>query len=570
MATLRVSDDGTRDYARIAHDYARWAARGGGGKVCKWVRLAAQRYLDDRKRWRKKSSPYQWSPAHVHDVCAFIEALPHVEGEWDTATIRLEPVQIFILSQVFGWRRSKDGKRRFASVYIEMARKGAKSTLTAGVALYCLTCEDELGPQILVGATTGAQADKVFLPAKRMVERTPALREYFDLEAWARSVTCRANGGYIQPINSKSSTQDGHNPHVGILDELHAHKDRGLYDVIKSAFGARKNPLLWVITTAGYNLDGVCYEQRTLVTKILDGIVEADHYFGIIFTLDEGDDELDPRVWVKANPMLGVTPTLESMESYAIEARESPESMFEFRTKRLNIWTTAKGAWINIERWKACDGPVDLDALRDVPCYAGLDLAAVSDINAFVLVWLTSGRLKIWPRLYLPEAAIERRARQAAVPYRAWVEQGCLIQTPGDVADYEFIECDIVEALERFDIKGIGFDPWNAYDLTNRLMNAGAPMIEYRQGPKSYNEPMRELERHIRAGTLDHGGHPVLAWMASNLVARRDANENMAPDRKNSQDKIDGIVAALMGLGLALVDREDDNTIGSDYELMVL
>jgi phage terminase large subunit-like protein len=262
---------------------------------------------------------------------------------WDTPTIRLEPPQVFILAVIFGWRRRSDGLRRFSSVYIEMARKGAKSTLTAGVALYCLCCEDEPGAQIIVGATTGEQAGKVFNPAKRMVEKTAALREAFGLEAWARSVTCAASGGFIQPINAKGKTQDGWNPHVGILDELHAHPDRSLFDVITSAFGARRNPLRWVITTAGYNTNGVCYEQRTYVAKILEGVVEADHYFGIVFSVDEADDPFDERAWIKANPMLGVTPTLKSMQTEAADAKASPAAEGEFKTKRLNLWLNASG-----------------------------------------------------------------------------------------------------------------------------------------------------------------------------------------------------------------------------------
>jgi len=302
------------NYCQIAYDYAIGATKDRYQKRhCKWVRLAAKRHIEDLK---KKKWKYHFDEWHGNDVCDFIEKMPHVEGSWDTKTITLEPPQIFMLVVIFGWRI--DDHRRFSNVYIEMARKGAKSTLTAGVSLYCLTCENEEGPQVIIGATTGAQAQKVFNPAQKMVKKTHAFRDAFGVTAWSRSITCDKNGGFIQTINSKSDTQDGWNPHVGILDELHAHKDRGLYDVIRSAFGSRKNPLMWCITTAGYILDGVCYEQRELVSKILEGVIEADHYFGIIFTLDgekdfqhnrkTGDDPLDPNVWIKANPMLGITP----------------------------------------------------------------------------------------------------------------------------------------------------------------------------------------------------------------------------------------------------------------------
>lgn len=552
--------DHARNYAQIAFKWAMDAvADRKGVSHCKLARQAARRHLDDLKRSeRDPDYLFRFDPWHANDVCDFAEKMPHVEGTWDTPTITLEPVQVFILAVAFGWRRKADGLRRFTSVYIEMARKGAKSTLTAVVSLYCLTCENEVGPQILIGASTGDQAKKVFNPAKAMADKTAEFREAFGVETWARSITCTESGGYIQPVNAKSSTQDGHNPHVGILDELHAHKDRGLYDVIKSAFGSRKNPLLWVITTAGYNVDGVCYEQRKLVAKILEGTVEADHYFGIIFTLDEGDDPLDASKWVKANPMLGVTPTLASMETYATEAAASPETMGEFKTKRLNVWTTAKGAWLNMELWKRCNGDVSPEDFIDAPCWAGLDLASTSDVSAFVLVWLIDGRLKVLPRLWLPEDVIDERTRKANVPYRTWHDQGLMLSTPGNVTDYEFIEHDITRLMDQYNVQQIGFDPWNATALVNRLMENGAPMVQVRQGAKTFNPPMKALERHLRAGTLDHGGHPVLSWMASNVVARRDPNDNMAPDRKNSQEKIDGIVAMLMGMGLQMLDQSSD------------
>ncbi len=563
--------DHARNYAQIAYDFAESATADKRGKThCKWVRLAAKRHIDDLKRARRDSRyPFRFDPWHANNVCDFAEKLPYVEGKWSSKTIELAPAQIFILACVFGWRRKDNGFRRFTAAYIEMARKGAKSTLSAIVALYTLTCDGELGAQIIVGATTGDQAQKVFKPAHTMVLRTKDLRDAFGVQAWGhappRAITCQTTDGYIQPINAKSSTQDGWNPHVAILDELHAHKDRGLYDVIKSGFGARRQPLLWMITTAGYNTLGVCYEQRTLVTKVLEGVFDIEHYFGIIFTLDESDikrhKELDESRWIKANPLLGITPTLDSMRAYAKEARASPESMAEFKTKKLNIWLTAKAAWLNMEHWHKCRGAVDVEALRGVPAFGAVDLASVSDMTVFALVWQMQERLKVWCRYYLPEETVAPRTERGNVPYQVWAEQGLLRLTPGNVTDYAYIEQDIKAALDTFDIKEIAFDKWNAYDLVNRLLDAEAPMIEFRQGPASFNAPMRQFERHVNAHTLDHGGDPVLTWMASNIVARKDVNENMAPDKKNSSEKIDGIVAAIMGLGRAMVYKSDGGSV---------
>ena len=544
----------SRNYAQIAYEFALDAVADRRRlHTCKWVRLAAQRFLGDLKRANSGRCAFLFSAWEANNACDFIEKLPHVEGNWASRTITLEPPQIFILANVFGFRRREGNGRRFSDVYIEMARKGAKSTLTAGVALYCLTSEDEVGPQVVIGATTGSQALKVFTPAKRMVDKTPSLRSAFGIQAWARSITCDENGGYIQPINAKSSTQDGWSPHVGILDELHAHKDRGLHDVIKSSFGARKNPLLWRITTAGYNSLGVCYEQHQLLEKILSGIFSADHYFGVIFTLDDGDDDFDESKWIKANPMLGITPSLNSLRSYAKEAQQSPDSRGEFLTKCLNRWTTAHRGWVNMEQWKRCGQktqPKDVaDILLGAECWGGLDLAAVSDITAFVLIWLIDGRLKIRGRYYLPEETVKPRTERGNVPYQTWAAQGFLTLTPGNVFDDEFVQRDIEQALKTFKVKEIAFDPWNATSLVNRLQANGAPMVEFRQGAKSYHPAMQAFETLLKGGRIDHGNNPVLTWAASNLVVRRDANMNMAPDKKHSLEKIDPMVALLMALG---------------------
>lgn len=294
------------DYAAVALKYAKDAVAG-RLVTCRLLKLAARRHLDDLKRSKTDPAwPFVFDPWHAGDPCDFAEKLPHIEGKWATPTITLEPWQVFVLCCVFGWRRRSDGGRRFSKVYLEVARKNAKSTLAAIVTLYCLCCEGEPAPYVFIGATTGAQAQKVFHPARMMAMRTPDLCEAFGLQVWAKSIT-EASGGYVQTINSKGSTQDGHNPHLTVLDELHAHVDRALYDVIDSAFGARLNPLLWVITTAGFNTLGVCYELRMFLVKVLEGVVVADHVFGAIFTLDDSDDPFDPRVWVKSNPNLGVS-----------------------------------------------------------------------------------------------------------------------------------------------------------------------------------------------------------------------------------------------------------------------
>jgi phage terminase large subunit-like protein len=465
--------DWSRDYAALANRYAREAVRDKRGRrFCKFVRLAAQRHLDDLKR---KDWEFTFDPEHGNNVCDFIEKLPHVEGIWETPTLTLEPAQIFILVVVFGWRRKQTGTRRFTRVYIEMARKNAKSTLTAGIALYCLCCEKEVGPQIIIGATTGDQARKVFDPAKKIVERTADLRSAFGVQAWARSITCQESGGYIQTINSKSSTQDGWNPHLGILDELHAHKDRGLFDVVRSAFGARKNPLLWTITTAGYNLAGVCYEQRVLVGKILEGTVEADHYFGIVFTLDEGDDVYDERTWIKANPLLGVAVQLEELRGCAVEARNSPDSEGEFKTKRLNIWLGAACAWLSLAKWQTCtDTGLSWEDFDGRECFIGADLADKDDLCALTLVSRDNDDCVIVKSLFVcPDAKI-RNIRDEVAPYDAWAQAGHIQTHEGDWIDHGRVEAQIREWMARYNVQAVVFDQFAAARQMSVSLNEDA------------------------------------------------------------------------------------------------
>jgi len=563
-----------RDYAAIAAKYARDVV---AKRVvaCKWVRLAAERHLRDLKRAQKdKAWGYRYDSWHAGDVCDFAEKLPHIEGKWATPTITLEPWQIFGLAVVFGWRRREDGGRRFSKVYWEVARKNAKSTLAAIVTLYCFCCEEEPAPYVFIGATTGAQAQKVFHPARMMVKKTPDLAEAFGLKIWSKSLT-EPGGGYVQTINAKGSTQDGHNPHLAVLDELHAHKDRALYDVIDSAFGARMNPLLWVITTAGFDTQGVCYEQRTFVTKVLEEVVEADHYFGLIYTLDEGDNPFDPKVWAKANPNLAVSVQVRQLDGAATEARSQPGKLGEFLTKRMNVWTTASKAHVNMEKWRKCDAAIDLEALRDVPCWAGYDLAATSDLTSLRLIWWVDGRLITWGLRYLPEAAVAIRTERNSVPYARWVREEFmgrpyLTVTPGEVTDYAWIEKDIRWALSTFNIQGIGFDNWKSQDLNSRLMADGAPLIEVRQGHATLAGPLQELDHLYLSGRLEHGGDEVLNWCASNVVCRPDENLNLVPSKKRSHEKIDDYAALLNALAISLSAKPAGRSVYEDHGVRAL
>ncbi len=593
----RKTDTGhARDYAAIALAYAKAAvADKKQRRHCKYVRQACQRHLEDLKRSRSNTWEYRFDAWHANDVCDFIEKLPHIEGVWDKPTIVLEPVQIFILAVVFGWRRKDTGLRRFTMVYQEMARKNAKSTLTAGISLYCLCCEGEIGPQILTVATTFDQAKKVFHPAKRMVEKLPEIQEAFGLTPGAKSITCDDNGGYMQPLHAKSKSQDGHNPHLVTLDEFHAHADRGLFDVMRSAFGARKQPLMWIITTAGPNIHGPCYEERTFVVKVLERSIEAEHYFGIIFTLDraedygddrkEGDDPFDERFWVKANPLLGKAVDLKGLREAALEAQQNPAAEGDFKTKRLNIWSGALSAWLNVAQWIKCgDQSLTLEDFKGLDCWLGGDLSNVDDLSALVLAALDAdGRLLIKTWFYCPEArlkSIDNSVKQVTDMLKRWHKDGHLTATEGNFIDHRTIEDKIREIKSALALRKATFDQWNSgLAMASRLnedFSEGddAFAAQLAKNANNHTDPAKAIEARVKAGPshLRHDGNPVMGWMVANAVVDRRINGSLLPKKEtpNSANKIDGVDAMINATAPMLLPEEDDTSIYATRGLLVM
>jgi len=546
------------DYVGIAKAYAKEAAQvKHKDRFGKWTRLAAKRFIADMKREGKKECPFTFDEWHAVDACDFIEKLPHVEGKWETPTLTLHSSDVFFIVQLFGFRNLAGG-RRFTVALKAVARKNAKSTIAAAIALYCQVCEDEEGPQVISGATTGKQARIIFGIAKRMVEKTSDLREAFLMEAFAHAIASYCNGGTFIPINAKAGTQDGLNPSCVVLDEIHAHKDGDLLNVLQSAAGARLNPLFLFTTTEGYESPGPWAELRHFTKQVLQGIIEADHFLAVYYAIDDDDEDFDESVWIKANPLMECNPILlAEMRKQAIEAKAMPSKMSEFRIKRLNRQSSSAQGWIKFDNWKRCSRPVDLEWLAQFPCYGGLDLASTSDLTSFRLIWDVEGEYYTWGRRWVPADAVKNRTVRGTVPYQSWVESGYLEMTPGEVTDYDVIESAIVEANAKYNIQSIGYDGWNAAQIVQKLENQGVPMELFIQGTKSYHPAMKEFEHAYIAGKLSYGVDPVLTWCASNIITRTDQNLNMAPDKKKSADKIDDIVALLMAIGVANKIKEE-------------
>ena len=541
----------TKDYLAIADQYCRDVI---AGKILanKYVTSACKRQISDLKRWKKKSSPYQFDKERAVRVCQFIELLPHIKGPLANTPIVLEPWQIFIISTIFGWV-GKDGKRRFRRVYIEVPRGNGKSALSSGIGLYMLTADGEGGAEVYSLATTQKQARIVFGDAQQMARKSPGLLNHFGVEVLAHNINVMRTASKFEALSAEGSTLDGLNIHFGCIDELHAHKTRAVYDVVETGIGKRDQSLLWVITTAGSNRAGICYEVRTFVAKMLNQIFEDDTQFGIIYGLDEGDDWSTEDALIKANPNWGVSVRPEVVFRLQHKAMQLPSATNNFKTKHLNEWVNADVAWMDMKSWDKCGNTgLSIEDFAGQPCYIGLDLASKTDIAALVALFpKENNTYAAFAKYYLPEDTIfDGRNSQ----YEGWQQSGRILATPGSVIDYEYIENDLIDLCSRFDVKEIPYDPWQATQLATRMIEKGLPMVEIRASDQNFSEPMKNLEALTLQGKLLHDGDPVLSWMVSNVVAHLDAKDNIYPRKERPENKIDGVVALIMALNRAQIN----------------
>ena len=568
----------TSNYVTVARRYAE-AVVAGEILACRWVQRACQRQLDDLVRYSGKASPFRFNPKlkdkegrtfqPADNLCAFIERLPHVKGPLAGEAISLEPWQVFILSTVFGWMKP-DGKRRFRRSYIEVPRGNAKSTLSSALALYMLAADGEGGAEVYSLATTRDQARIVFGDAQTMARRSAGFRSRFAVNVGAHNMHVLASGSKFEALSAEGSTLDGLNIHFGCVDELHAHKTRTVYDVVETGTGKRDNSLLWVITTAGSNRAGICYEVRTFVTKLLDGVVQDDSQFGIVYGLDDGDAWDTEAALIKANPNWGISVRPEVLGPLQAKAMQLPSAINNFKTKHLNEWVNADTAWMDMRAWDACaNSGLDLDAFEGQPCWIGLDLASKTDIAALMLIFQhpeISDAYVAFGKYYLPEDTVNGAGNSQ---YPGWMRTGRLTVTPGNVIDFSWIEADLLDMASRFGIQAVAFDPFQATQLSTRMLSEGLPMIEVRPTVLNFSEPMKTVEALVLQKKLIHDGDPALAWMASNVVAHLDAKDNIYPRKERPENKIDGIVALIMAISRA-IKPGDGIVIDSSYELMVL
>lgn len=517
------------------------------------IRLACERHLRDLEDGVQRGLRFDRAAAqHAIDWFGFLK---HSKGEWAGKDFELAAWQQFILWTLFGWKRA-DGLRRFRTAYVEVPRKNGKSTLAAGIGLYLLVADGEPGSEVYSAATKRDQAKISWGEAVRMVRASPALSRMVRHWRASDTLSINATASRYQPLGADADNMDGLNVHGAIIDELHAHKSRAIVEVLETATGARRQPLIFEITTAGTDQTSICYEHHEYSRQILEGSIRDDTWFAYIATIDEGDDWTDPTTWAKANPNLGVSVKVDDLERKAEKARRLPAAQNAFRRLHLNQWTQQTDRWIDLSLWDENAGEVNEELLVGRECYGGLDLSAVSDLTAWVMVFPEKDdpeTVQILARFWCPEAKLVDEANRYREQYRIWAAGGWLSTTPGDAIDYQFIKAQILRDAARFRIVDLNVDRlFQGYQLSQELADEGLQVFGMGQGFLSMAAPMKEFERRLLAKKLHHGNNPVLRWMADNVAVKMDPAGNLKPDKAASQGRIDGIVALIMALDRAM------------------
>lgn len=553
-------------FADRAHDYAR-AVVAGEIPACKYVHQSCQRQLDDMA---KPPVGYRFDAARAERVCRFIELCGHIKGPAASRgeTIKLEPWQIFILSTVFGWV-DMNGNRRFRRAYTEVPRGNGKSSLSSPVGLYMLAFDAEAGAEVYSAATTRDQARIVFRDAQAMARKMPKLCRKFGIDVTAQAIVQMKSSSSFKALSADGHTLDGLNIHLAIVDELHAHKSRDVYDVLETGLGKRPQSMLWMITTAGSNKHGICYEVRDYVRKMLSGDVAgeaAEATFGIIYTIDEGDDPYSENTLRKANPNWGVSVDPNIVMQTAAKAQQVATARANYLTKHLNVWVDANSALFDTEWWRKCeDRSLDEADFAEDECVMGLDLASKIDIAARVNLYrrLIDGKANyyVFPRFYLPQVAIEEERHSM---YRGWELQGDIYATPGETIDFSIIEDEIRTDGPGLNLQAVATDPWQSQQMIQNLKRDGMPAEEYRQTVANMSEATKTLDALMREGRVHHPGNAVMNWMIGNVVGHYDAKENVYPRKEMPQNKIDGAVALIMALGWFIKAEHDGQGANMD------
>lgn len=557
----QTSTDPATDYARSVID---------GDIVAPMpVRLACERHLRDLR-----NPDFVWDTEEVRRRLVMCRTLRHYKGPFKGRPFEPTPWQCFVIGSVFGWKLKRNGLRRFRKAFVMVPRKNGKTYLAASIAIMGLVSGGQLqrdgrfskepGAEVYFVATKEDQAKIGWTDCAKIVKRSPGFSAM--LKVRVKEIRYEDQDSFCKPLGADSDSLDGLNPSCAIKDEFHAWKDRALNEVIDDAYGAREQPLDFIITTEGTLRDGVHDDTVAHLDNILRQAVSDESFFGIMWRPDDGDDVFDERVWAKVNPNLGVSKSLEYMRERAARARMMPRELATFRTKQLNQRVNAAVQWIDLQQWDAGKEAIDVTKLRAMPCYAGLDLARKNDMSALALVFGTAGgTIDVLFRYWMPEEGLRDRGYRDRAPYVEWAKAGILTVTEGNVTDFRQIEADIAELHAQYDIRSLRYDPMHATDLALRLRDDhGIAVEEFLQTYRNYTPACSELDRLLAGAKIRHGGNPIARWNAKNATQRMGPSGNVMPCKLTSTGRIDGISALCMGIG-SLVFSAPTAAVGIDF-----
>ncbi len=492
--------------------------------------------------------------AKAERVVRFINNLTHAKGEHGAKPFNLRPWQEKIIRALFATRA--DGNRKHRTCLMMLPRKNGKSELCAAIGLYGLLGDGEIGAEVYIAAADRDQASLVYNVAAQMVRNDPELSAECEVLDSTKRIVHRKSGSVLKALSADAHTKHGFNASMVIYDELHAAPNRELWDVLRTSQGARRQPMMIAITTAGYDRHSILWQIYDYACKVRDGIVDDQTFLPVLYEAAKDADWQDEKVWHQANPALGDFRSLEEMRVLAAEAKQMAGAENTFRRLYLNQWTEQETRWINMDLWDACRVVRDDAALRRKRCYVGMDLSTTRDLTAIVAIFPDpSGGFDVFPHFFIPRDSMRERVNRDRVPYDVWEREGYLTATDGAVVNYEAVRAKLKEWAVRFDVHEIAYDPYNATDLVTRLQEQdGFSCIEMRQGMLSLAAPTKALEKYIVGKQLRHDGHPVLRWNVSNAAVEQDAAGNMKLSKKVSTERIDGAVALIMA-----VDRMERN-----------
>lgn len=527
-----------RDYHQIALDYAKQVSKG-TIPACKWVILACHRFLVDLER-----DDITFDKAKAARACAFVELLPHTKAEWAMELIVLQPWQIFILQNVFGFL-TRSGYRRYRQAFVVCPRKNGKSLFSAAVGIYMLVADGETGAEVYCGATTEKQAWEVFKPARLICQNSPKLLSRFGIKVSKEAIYRDSDGAKFQPLVGKPG--DGSMPHCAILDERHEHTDDILRDAMRTGMLSRRQALMWTVTTAGFDLSSPCYTDVITGRQILEGTLESDRWFYIEFTIDEEDDWTSKEAAMKANPNYGISIHEEDLEDERKNAINIASLQNGYKTKYLCVWTQAKNAFHNSQKWNENYRPnLSLEDYKGKTIILGLDLAAKQDFNAIaILIPNGDGTFVTFGKFYIPSDAVNQPGRSHLVTYQT---RNKITVFDGNMVDFDAIEHDIDELVANYDVQKIVFDVKLASMMEAHLMDKGYPLEAFVQSAVNYTEPMRWIDGLINENKLYHNSakDDPATWMIANVISKTNKRDMEHPDKERVDNKIDYPVALYM------------------------